>query len=114
MLTLDSLRAWGANVDEGLGRCFGKEDFYLRLVRMCMDDKPFVKLDEAVSSRDVKAAFEVAHGLKGSMGNVALKPIYDPISEITEKTRNQSQWVDISEPCQRARAAFESLKQLDK
>ena len=33
-MTIDDLRNFGANVDEGLARCFGNESFYLRLVGM--------------------------------------------------------------------------------
>ena len=32
MLTIDSLRRFGANTEEGLSRCMDNEDFYLRLV----------------------------------------------------------------------------------
>ena len=33
MITIDSLREYGANVEEGLARCMGKEEFYLMLVK---------------------------------------------------------------------------------
>ena len=56
MLTVDTLRAFGANVDEGLGRCMGREDFYLRLVKMVRADTNIVRLREAMDA--VHAFFE--------------------------------------------------------
>ena len=87
MLTVDTLRAFGANVDEGLGRCMGREDFYLRLVKMVRTDTNIVRLREAVDAGDLKAGFEAAHALKGVLANLALTPIQQPVSEITEFLR---------------------------
>ena len=90
MLTLDALRAYGADVDEGMKRCFGNEAFYLRLIGMGLADANFDRLKSAVESGDSKAAFEAAHALKGSIGNLALTPIYEPVCRITELLRGQN------------------------
>ena len=90
MLTIDALRAYGANVSEGLGRCFNNEAFYLRLVGMGLADANFGKLREAMAAGDAKAAFEAAHALKGAIGNLSLTPLYNPISELTERLRGQT------------------------
>ena len=87
MLTIDSLRRFGANTQEGLGRCMNNEAFYLRLVNMALDDANFNKLAAAIESGDKEAGFEAAHALKGVLGNLSLTPLYDPCSEITEQLR---------------------------
>ena len=87
MLTIDALRAYGANVDEGLARCFNNEDFYLKLVGMLNKETNFDRLAEALEARDLDAAFEAAHALKGVLGNLSLTPVYDRVSEITELLR---------------------------
>ena len=87
MMTIDSLKAYGANVEEGLGRCMNNEAFYLRLVNMALEDENFARLGEAAAKNDRKAAFEAAHALKGSIGNVALTPIYRPVCALTELLR---------------------------
>ena len=87
MLTIDSLRQFGANTQEGLGRCMNNEAFYLRLVKMALDDKNFNRLEEAVNNGDLPAAFEAAHALKGALGNLSLTPLYDAVSEMTELLR---------------------------
>lgn len=94
MLTVDSLKAYGANTEEGLGRCFNKVDFYLRLVGMSLADANFDRLKAAMDAGDSAAAFEAAHALKGSIGNLALTPIYDPVCRLTELLRGKTGPVD--------------------
>ena len=95
-MTLDDLRAYGANVDEGLGRCMNNESFYLRLVDMVKNEQGFDTLEQAIAAGDLKAAFEAAHSLKGVLGNLSLTPLFDPINEITELLRAETQ-MDYSE-----------------
>lgn len=112
MLTVDALRTWGANVDEGLRRCMNNEAFYIRLAGMSLKDPNFDKLARAIAAGDAKAAFDAAHGLKGSTGNLSLTPIYDPICEITERLRGKTEMVDVSEPWAVASAALASVRAL--
>ena len=90
-MTIDGLAAYGAKVEEGLQRCMNNEGFYLRLIRMIPGDVNFQKLYDAVAAGDLSAAFEAAHALKGSTGNLALAPIYAPVCEITELLRAGTQ-----------------------
>ena len=95
MLTIENLKSLGANTDEGLARCLGKEDFYLRMVSMALADNGFERLREAVSSGDLNEGFERAHALKGVLSNVALTTLADPIAEITEELRARNE-IDYS------------------
>ena len=97
MLTVEKLEEYGANTKEGLERCMGMEDFYLKLVGMMFDDDKFGKLEEAAAAGDSKAAFEAAHALKGSLGNLAITPLLEPVSEMTERFRNAEGAVDVSD-----------------
>ena len=90
-MTLDDLIAYGANVDEGLGRCMNNEGFYLRLVETVKAEGGFAKLKDSIESNDLDQAFEAAHSLKGVTANLALTPIYEPVNEITELLRAKSQ-----------------------
>ena len=89
MLTIEALKAYGANTDEGLARCFNNEAFYLRLVGMGLADANFDRLRDAMNAGDARAAFEAAHALKGSIGNLALTPIFEPVSALTEILRGK-------------------------
>lgn len=60
MLTIETLKDFGADTDEGMGRCFGNKDFYLKLVRIVPGEANFDKLADAVRADDLDAAFEHA------------------------------------------------------
>ena len=50
MLTIDALRAYGADVDDGLRRCMNNEGFYLKLVEKAAADPSVDRLKEAVEA----------------------------------------------------------------
>jgi len=91
MLTIDALKELGANTDEGLGRCLNNEEFYLKLVKMAVEDQTFEQLQDALEKNDLDDAFERAHALKGVLGNVSLTNILEPIKEITEDLRSRTE-----------------------
>jgi hypothetical protein len=78
-MTLDKLRELGANVDEGLERCMGMEDFYLEMIELGMSDERFETLGSVLEKKDLEEAFEQIHALKGVVGNLALGPLYDKL-----------------------------------
>ena len=110
-MTIDGLAAYGAKVEEGLQRCMNNEGFYLRLIRMIPGDVNFQKLYDAVAAGDLSAAFEAAHALKGSTGNLALTPIYAPVCEITELLRHgtETDYSALVEAIRKGRDALEKL-----
>ncbi len=95
-MTIDSLKKFGANVDEGLERCMGMEDFYLEMVELGLSDERFDQLGPVLDSGDYDAAFDTVHALKGVIGNLALAPLYETICEITEHLRAKDE-VDYKE-----------------
>lgn len=94
MLTIDNLRQFGVNVEEGLGRCMNNEMFYLRMVNMSLADKNFDALAKGVEDGDRKAAFEAAHALKGVLGNLSLTPLYEIVQVLTDQLRSET--ADVS------------------
>ncbi len=87
MLTIEALRSFGADTDDGLNRCMNNEAMYLQLVGMGLGDANFDKLAAAVEAGDRQTAFEAVHTLKGVMGNLSLTPLYEKTSEMTELLR---------------------------
>jgi HPt (histidine-containing phosphotransfer) domain-containing protein len=88
MLTIESLRAFGANVDEGLMRCMNKEEFYLKLVEKVIGDERLECLAQQIADRNLADAFESAHALKGLYATLSLRPLTNPVSEMTELLRS--------------------------
>ena len=89
MLTIENLRGYGANVDEGVKRCLDDEDFYIDLVKSAIPDDRIDELEQCIKAGELDKAFEIAHALKGMYGNISITPIYEPISEITELLRDR-------------------------
>lgn len=108
MLTVESLKEYGANVTEGVARCLDDADFYLDLVKSAIPDDRIDELERLLSGKDYDKAFEVAHALKGMYGNISLTPIYKPISEITELLREKKD-TDYAPFIAEARAQKEKL-----
>ena len=109
MLSIEGLKKYGANTDEGLGRCMNNQDFYFRLIKMAVADPNFAKLEAALSAEDWKGSFEAAHALKGVLGNLSLTPMFDAASELTELLRPQ-QPCEYKEPLEKVMNGLAELK----
>lgn len=89
MITLEALQDMGIDTKEGLARCMNKEDFYIKMLKLGLADSKFDLIEDVLRDKKIEEAFELAHALKGAAGNLALTPIYKPISELTELLRNK-------------------------
>jgi HPt (histidine-containing phosphotransfer) domain-containing protein len=108
MLTIEKLREYGANVDDGLTRCMGKEDFYLLLVGKVLEDKRITALEAQLADKDLDSAFETAHALKGMYANLSFDPLTKPVSEITKLLRSRTD-TDYSALIEETITQFEKL-----
>lgn len=90
MLTVEALKNFGADVDTGLSRCANNEKLYIRLVGIMIQELSSKALGTAIEEGDLDKAFEIAHKLKGGAANLALTPIADPLSELTELFRSKT------------------------
>jgi hypothetical protein len=59
VLTIEKLKAYGANVEEGLERCLNNEAIYYRLIGMAAEDAAFGRLEEGLHSGDNAALCSV-------------------------------------------------------
>ena len=90
-MTVDDLKRFGANTEEGLKRCMGNEAFYIRLVKMMPNDQNFGILYDSIEKGDLDAAFEAAHALKGALGNLSITSLFEPVQTVTELLRARTQ-----------------------
>ena len=90
-MTIDRLKELGANVEEGLERCMGMEDFYIEMVELGLSDERFEELGPTLEAGNLENAFEQVHALKGVIGNLALTPLYETVCELTEHLRAKEQ-----------------------
>ncbi len=90
-MTVEQLRAFGADTEDGLKRCMNNEAFYLKLVDKAVRDPAFDRLKDALEAGDLNTGFELAHALKGMTTNLSLTPIAGPVVEMTELLRSRTQ-----------------------
>lgn len=108
MLTIEKMKAYGADVDEGLARCMNMEDFYIKLVEKVLADNRLPLLEEQIGGGKLEEAFETAHALKGMYANLSLTPLTKPVSEITELLRSRTD-TDYSALLAEAKTQFDRL-----
>ena len=89
MITIEKLNELGCNTAEGLERCLNDEGFYLELLPGAFEKKRYEELENKIRSKDTEAAFDEAHALKGVLSNLAITPLFDVLSEITEDLREK-------------------------
>ena len=111
MLTLENLKNFGADVDDGLARCMNNENFYLMLVGKTLNDNRIDALEAQILAGDLDAAFETAHALKGLYANLSLTPLTKPVTEMTELLRNRTK-TDYSGLITEAKSQYAKLNSL--
>ena len=84
---LKMLDSWGCDIPQALQRCCGDTEFYLHWISQFVRDPDFEKLDSAIRAKNYEAAFEAAHGLKGSSGTLGLTPLYESVCTVVEDLR---------------------------
>ena len=87
MNTIETLKSKGADIATGLARCANNEALYLKLVGMGLGDQKFEELGTVLAQNDLDRAFEICHALKGVIGNLALSPLFESLSRLTEVLR---------------------------
>jgi HPt (histidine-containing phosphotransfer) domain-containing protein len=63
---------------------------------MGLTNQNFQLLETVLKQKDYIKAFELCHSLKGVIGNLSLTPLYNLISELTEKLREHNKTSVIS------------------
>ena len=62
--------------------------FIARLMKKFMENNSYQEIVSLYEKKDYRALFAAAHSFKGVTGNLALTPLYELASYITEATRN--------------------------
>lgn len=77
----------GIDYKSGLARFMGNETVYKKCLLMFPDDKSYEKMKEAITSGNIKEAFNTAHTLKGVAGNLSMTRLYEHTVPLVEKLR---------------------------
>jgi len=105
MLTIANMKALGVDPTDGLARCMNNEAFFFQMVSMAVANDYFDTIGPALEKNDLVSAFEAAHALKGVVGNLALKPLYEPLSEMTDllRAKKEADYISLYRPIKELR-----------
>ena len=93
-MTREELISAGADYDGGLALCMNSEDFYFKMIRKGLANEKFDSLNKNLNDKNLDAAFEDAHALKGIAGNLHLTSLYKAIEAIVEPLRTRDTQAD--------------------
>ena len=84
----ETLAAMDVDIDEALGRSMANKQL-LEMIYRKMPDSINKNKDiiHDIQSGNIDAAIQKAHTLKGNMGNLSIKPMYEAYAKITEQLR---------------------------
>lgn len=108
----EKLESYGSDYEETMGRFLGDETFYLKILGMLMKDESMGKLRDALDSKDMEAAFDAAHTLKGIAGNLGLTPFYTAVGTMVEALRDRDPDRDYPALYQRVEAEYKKVELL--
>lgn len=105
------LDAWGCNMACIHDRFLDDEDFYLSMLEVAAADENYQRLEQALAAADPVQAFERAHALKGSLGNMGLTPLYNPMCRIVDLLRG-GVLQDVSQPLRQVEQGRQELARI--
>lgn len=77
----------GINPNEGIHRLGGKIEIYEKLLNNFLEDEHYGQLIDAIEKKDVEAAFQASHALKGITGNLSMNDLYEALVPLVEDFR---------------------------
>lgn len=79
----------GVDLEDGVARCVGSEDFYKKMLAKFLENDSFEKLKAALDRGQTTEGFEAAHALKGLAGNLGMTRLGEADSKLTEALRGE-------------------------
>ena len=78
------LAPYGIDYDEAMERMGGSVDFFKQLAMKYLNDTRFVDLVAAMDVKDLDAAYEAAHALKGVSGNLSMTRLFKASAAVSD------------------------------
>lgn len=113
MLTIDALKAYGADTQAGLARCLNDEALYLGLVEMLMNDRRFDSLFVAVETMEIERALHEAYALSETASGLALTPIVEQLEQMILSLQVKGDSAVLDKQLRIVRMGLEQLRSID-
>lgn len=103
------------NIEEVKERFIGNYSLFSKFLFKFDQSSHFWDLKEKYLEKDAQGAFELAHALKGTSGNLSLKKIYNPLFDMVEVFRagnlpSKEEWENLENAYNETIAYIEELK----
>jgi HPt (histidine-containing phosphotransfer) domain-containing protein len=86
-MTREYLMSLGIDYDDAMNRFMGNSELFENFLKSFKDDTSYAQLVKALEAKDVDAAFNAAHSLKGLSGNLSMKDLYNHVCVLVEELR---------------------------
>lgn len=90
MKSLQELEAYGIDIKGAMERFMNNEEMFRSFLKKLPEENVYPLLMEALKEEDVERAFQLAHQLKGILGNLSLVELYDKIFDMVEDLRKNN------------------------
>lgn len=84
--------------------------FIAKMLTKFMDNNIYEQMISAYENKDYRALFAASHSYKGVTGNLALTPLFELASTITEATRNSDD-VNLDKEIQELKEQYSLVKE---
>lgn len=81
------LEEYGCDMEGTMERFLDDKKMYFICLNQMLEDPAFEELGKALSEKQIEAAFDYAHTLKGVLANMGIIPIYNIVIQIVEPLR---------------------------
>jgi len=79
----------GIDYEEGVSRFMGHAELYEKFLGKFPSDPGYPALEAAMAAKDLPAAFQAAHTLKGVSGNLSLTALYRALLPFVDALRGE-------------------------
>ncbi len=87
---IERLTAEGCDIKRALECFLNDESIYEEFYKQLIDDEAFGRLGDSIKSGDVSEAYNNAHSLKGTIGNMGITPMYKLICKMSDQLKANS------------------------
>lgn len=90
MKNIELLKEVGVDYQQGLSRFCNKESLYEKYLARFLEEPSYQALENAMSKKEYKTAFEAGHTLKGVCGNLSINSLFDSLEPFVNALRNST------------------------
>ena len=87
MRMVEELKELVANVDEAMQRFMNNAALYEKMLKKLPNMMKGKQVMEAIETGNIDGAIEIAHTLKGVLGNLSITPLYEAYTDIVALLR---------------------------